>query len=215
MNKIPLWVQRLIHGLFLVCVALLLWIGGRHYFVQPFIVDGFSMEPTLYDGEYVLMKPTTDINRYDVVVFNDPRYSFDSYVKRVIGLPGDHVRVENNQLYINDIPMKEPYLQHRDEEDPNYTLDFNLWQITGEETVPLDHYFVLGDNRPFSGDSRQFGLVSIDDIKGKAIFILSPTEHFGPLIQYEATNTLGRNDEIVSNNSMVPGTYGQSPSGSN
>lgn len=185
MNKQFRWVTRLVHWLFVFCVALLLFIGGRHYFVQPFVVDGYSMEPTLYNGEHVLMTPTTEINRYDVIVFTDPRKSSDRYVKRVIGLPGDQIKVENNQLYINDIPMEEPYLQNRDQQDPLYTEDFDLWHIIGEETIPLDHYFVLGDNRPYSGDSRQFGLVPLEAIKGKAIFILSPNEHFGPLIYYK------------------------------
>lgn len=172
--------------IFAVLIAVLIFLALRYYVVQPFQVDGLSMDDTLVHGDQLLMFKQAEIERFDVVVFPDPRGSGDSYVKRVIGLPGDQVAFSNDQLYLNGLPVDEPYLEPiKSQADQFFTQDFELWQITGDETVPNGQYFVLGDNRPYSGDSRQFGYVSIDSVQGEANLIYYPFDRIGSLDQYQ------------------------------
>lgn len=135
----------------------------RTYLITPAIVDGDSMEKTLYDGELVLVNKIDiklhGINRWDVVVL-DYEYKDELLLKRVVGMPGEHIMYKNNTLYIDDKEMKTPI-------EFEYTREF-------EATVPNDSYFVLGDNRDVSYDSRMFGAVKKKDIIGKAQFVLFP-----------------------------------------
>lgn len=140
----------------IICVVLI-----RTFLVTPARVDGESMESTLYNGEIVLLNKiglrVNGLKRYDVVVF---KYNKDLLIKRVIGLPGDTVEYLNNELYINykkaDIPF-----------EFEYTEDFKY-------EVPEGEYFVLGDNRNNSKDSRFFGSIKLKTIKGKVSYILFP-----------------------------------------
>lgn len=111
--------------------------------------------------------------RFDVIVFKskDGR----DFIKRVIGLPGDTIRYEDDQLYVNDIPVDEPYLDEvLSQKEGNYTVDFTLRSKTINSSVPEGNVFVLGDNRPNSVDSRVFGFVPIDTIKGVALTRFAP-----------------------------------------
>ena len=144
------------------------------------------MEPQLHNGDEMIMLKKSKIDRFDIVVFPDPSGSQESYVKRVIGLPGDELYVKDDQLFINNQVIEEPYLEPNKSNYPDeYTSDFSLWNTVGELRVPEGFYFVLGDNRPHSGDSRQFGLVPIDSVEGEAVFTYSPFEHFGRVNQYK------------------------------
>lgn len=175
-----------VNVIFAVLVAVLIFLALRQYIVQPFQVDGHSMDETLADGEQMLMFKQTSLDRFDIVVFPDPRGSGDSYVKRIIGLPGDELYYEDDQLILNGIVVDEPYLEPlKSESIENFTQDFDLWSGLGVATVPDGYYFVLGDNRPYSGDSRQFGFVSIDSIVGEANFIYFPFSEFGSLPNYQ------------------------------
>ena len=140
----------------IICVVLI-----RTYLVTPARVDGESMESTLYDGEIVLLNKidlrVNGLKRFDVVVF---KYEKDLLIKRVIGLPGDVVEYLDNELYINYKKVDIPF-------EFEYTENFKY-------EVPDDEYFVLGDNRDNSKDSRYFGSIKLSNIKGKVSYILFP-----------------------------------------
>jgi len=109
------------------------------------------------------------VNRGDVVVFHYPRDPEKSYIKRVIGLPGDTIRIIQGRVFINCIPISEPYVPRRYEDT----------RSMGELTVPPGEYFVMGDHRSISSDSRDFGPVDRDLIYGKAEFIYWPADNIG------------------------------------
>jgi len=130
-------------------------------------VENVSMRPTLQPGEFLL------INRVayklgqpsigDIIVFHAPGVSDLDYIKRVIALPGDTVRISDGIVYVNEQPLYEPYIS----DQPNYT---------GEWVIPSDEYFVLGDNRNNSSDSHLWGFVPKDDIVGRALLIYWPLD---------------------------------------
>ncbi len=128
-------------------------------------VENISMQPTLNEGELLVVDKLAyrlgEPHRGDIIVFHHNRQPPEDYIKRVIGLPGDRVRVEGGQVYVNDIALDEPYLA----EPPAYT---------GEWVVPPDSLFVLGDNRNRSSDSRIWGFVPMSDVVGRAALIYWP-----------------------------------------
>lgn len=144
-------------------IALLL----QHFFITPCTVKGSSMENTLMDQQKIMISRHFEIDHFDIVVLQAPDRKNKKYIKRVIGLPGDRLRYQNNQLYLNDQLITENYLSP----DPSisYTKDFNL-----TNTIPEGYYFVLGDHRTKSWDSRNYGLVSQEEILGEAIFSFYP-----------------------------------------
>lgn len=157
------------------CLILVLLIA-RQFFFSTFIVEGASMDYTLQDQERVMGFQTFDIERFDIVVFHAPNEEKD-YVKRVIGIPGDRIKYENDQLYINDQPYSEPYLdQKKAESSENFTQDFILI-----EEIPEGYYFVLGDNRRNSTDSREIGLISEADIYAELFFSYWPMNQIGTI----------------------------------
>lgn len=146
------------------------------FVVKPVRVDGRSMYPTLEDGEVGLMNvfsaKFTDIDRFDVVVaYNEE--SGENWVKRVIGLPGDTVYAKDDVVYVNGLPIEEPYL---DTDYVNQIRDRGDYFTQNFEKVTLgeDEYFLMGDNRVVSYDSRRVGPFKRDDIKGKGIFVFYP-----------------------------------------
>jgi signal peptidase I len=128
-------------------------------------VDGFSMRPTLEDGEFVLVNKLSyffgEVNRGDIIVFHFPVNPEEELIKRVIGLPGDRVMVQNNQVFVNGQALNEPYIA----QSPLYD---------GEWTIADRHYFVLGDNRNNSNDSKDWGLLPSENVVGKAVLIYWP-----------------------------------------
>ena len=128
-------------------------------------VDGFSMNPTLQNGEYVLVSRLSyklDIpQRGDIIVFSYPADQSQDLIKRVIGLPGETVSVKQNKVLINGVPLEEPYIAQA----PLYS---------GEWIVGEGQLFVLGDNRNDSKDSHQWGLLPSENIIGKALIIYWP-----------------------------------------
>ena len=133
-------------------------------------VDGSSMEPTLHNGEFILVSKVNymlgEPHRGDVVVFDFPRNITQEYIKRVIGLPGEHVRVEGGKVYVDDQPLTEPYIKAA----PNY---HGSWE------VPENTLFVLGDNRNNSSDSHNWGMVPVENVVGEAFFIYWPPSYWG------------------------------------
>ena len=173
------WIRDLAFSV-LIAVVLIVFI------YQPVKVEGTSMMPTLTDQERIFINKFTykfglgGIERGDTVVFWYPDDLTKSYIKRVIGLPGDRVRIESGQVYVNDRAMVEGYV-------PDEYKDNVSWPRSGEgqpvhdRVVPPGEYFVLGDHRSSSSDSRSWGYVPRKNIYGKAVFVYWPLEKIGRL----------------------------------
>lgn len=161
-----------------ILIAIVIAFVVRQFLISPVTVKGESMEPTYHDNDRIMIWKPGSIDRDDVIVFQSP-VEDDHYIKRVIGLPGDTVKVENEKLYVNDKEVKETYIEeaattYEEEVGDQYTVDFTMQEVTGEKTVPKDSYFVLGDNRPNSSDSRMYGFIKRDTIDGKVLFRYYP-----------------------------------------
>lgn len=157
----------------------------RFFLFVPVLVDGESMMPTLENGDRVIVNKIGytlgEPSRYDIVVFHATEDK--DYIKRVIGLPGEHVAYEDDQLYINGEAQKEPYLSSLKEqqsvEGGPLTSDFTLEELLEIEEIPEGYVFVLGDNRRNSTDSREIGLVPIEEITGSTNLIFWPLDRIG------------------------------------
>jgi signal peptidase I len=143
------------------------------FLYQPVKVEGTSMMPWLTDQERIFVNKFVyrfgDIQRGDIVVFWWPLDPSKSYIKRVIGLPGDTVMIDRGVVIVNGQPIDEPYV-------PEQYRDYMSYET---KTVPPDHYYVLGDHRNASNDSRQWGMVERRRIYGKAVFVYWPLDKFG------------------------------------
>ena len=150
------------------------------FIYQPVKVEGTSMVPSLRDQERIFINKFTyrfglgSIQRGDTVVFWYPMDPTKSYIKRVVAIPGDRVRIEKGQVFVNDRPVVEDYVIDRDASSwPGaYPID---------QGVPQGKYFVLGDNRASSSDSRAWGFVPRENIYGKAVFAYWPLDQMGRL----------------------------------
>lgn len=154
-------------------IALILALIIRSFFFSPIIVDGPSMQPTLYDRDQMIVNKFIyhfkDPERFDIVIFHASEDK--DFIKRVIGLPGEHVMVKDNVLYIDGEEVEQPFLEGHD----IVTNDFTLEMLPGgHEVIPEGYVLVLGDNRSNSTDSRSLGLVKIDQIVGKTNLIYWP-----------------------------------------
>ncbi|MFJ7825221.1 signal peptidase I [Psychrobacillus sp. NPDC096623] len=155
------WLTALVIGILLVMFI-------RMFLVTNYEVVGQSMMPTLHDKDKVLVNKLSKIDHMDIVIFHGDEE--EDYVKRVIGLPGDMISYKNDELFINNKKVKEPYLQSfsaYDNPDENFTEDFELDELTGSKRVPPDKLFVLGDNRISSMDSRYFHFVDTTEVVGE------------------------------------------------
>src|SRR6185436_6834646 len=175
-----------------ICVAVILAFFVRTFVVQAFKIPSGSMEPNLLIGDHLLVNkfvfaptlsglermllPIDPVRRGDILVFKYPEDPSRDFIKRVIGLPGDTIEMRNKKVYLNGKPFDEPYVHFLeppqegasgapDIEEGDLRLGFPLM------TVPADKYFMMGDNRDNSQDSRWWGFLDRDHIKGKALFI--------------------------------------------
>lgn len=151
-----------------ILIAVIIAVVCRQFLIAPITVKGESMEPTYVNDNKVLVSKLSRIERFDIIVFDAPD-SDEKYIKRVIGLPGDHVAMKDDTLYINGKAYDEPYLDAKKENllEGHFTYDFTLEELTDEKTVPANSYFVLGDNRLESSDSREYGFISKKAVNGE------------------------------------------------
>lgn len=168
-----------------VVIALSIFLVVYLFFMQPHQVNGQSMVPNFQSGEYVLTDKVSykmrNPEKGEVVVFHAPKAAHCpegtgcDYIKRVIALPGETISLSDNTYYVNGEPVKENYIPSDFETLPG---DF----IRGRTvTLGPDEYFVSGDNRPYSSDSRAWGPISKSDIVGRAFFRYWPPQKSGPI----------------------------------
>lgn len=147
------------------------------FLFRPYQVNGHSMDPTFENGEYVLTNlislRLSDLKRGDIIVFHAPPDKEKDYIKRIIGLPGDRIKVLGGEVYLNGAKL-----------DQLSFLDAGVYTNGGsflgegdEVIVPEGQYFTMGDNREFSSDSREWGFVTQDKIIGKSFFVYWPLNH--------------------------------------
>ncbi len=155
-------------------------VGGVYFFLgRPFTVSGDSMYPTLHNGDRMVLSKVGDIHRFDVVILKAPDENVE-YIKRVIGMPGDTIEMKSDVLYINGKKVDQPFINTEAlAKQTVFMDDFTLESLTGESKVPEGKYFVLGDNRGVSKDSRMIGFIDCSAIEGKAVFTIWPFGRIG------------------------------------
>ncbi len=163
----------------IIIIAFVIMIGFRFFVAEPFIVSGSSMVPNFHDREYLVVNKMSyrfhEPQRGDVIVFRYPKDTSQYFIKRIIGLPGEKVKIQNGQAYIfnkehpDGSPLTEPYLSNQD-----ITLGKD-----DQVTLGTDQYFVMGDNRLASSDSRSWGILPKRDIIGTAWLRVFPLATFG------------------------------------
>ena len=177
-----------------ICVAVILALFVRTFVVQAFKIPTGSMENNLLIGDHLLVNkfvfaptvtraelsllPIDEISRGDILVFKYPEEPERDFIKRVIGLPGETIELRNKKVHINGKPLDEPYVQFLFPPDPepgsaaeDHVNDFDVRRQYGPVTVPANHYFMMGDNRDNSQDSRYWGFMPREYVKGKALFV--------------------------------------------
>ncbi len=167
-RELRVWARDLVVALGLAMIIIV-------FFYQPVKVEGTSMAPLLSDQERIFINKFVyhfePIGRGDVVVFWYPLDRTKSFIKRVVGLPGDEVEIRRGRVYINGKTLEEPYV-------PSQYIDTAAY---GPVQIPRDEYFVMGDHRISSNDSRIFGPVPSAFIYGKAVFAYWPWTQFGSI----------------------------------
>jgi signal peptidase I len=163
-----------------VVLALGLYLVIQTFLVQTYRVEGHSMDDSLHDGQHLLIDKLTprfdDYSRGDVVVLHPPDEPEDStpFIKRVIGVAGDHLQLRDGTVWIDGVELNEPYLAPGSVTEPGFD-DTTAWDIEDGEV------FVMGDNRLDSRDSREFGTVATSEIIGRAWLRFWPIDQFGIL----------------------------------
>ena len=207
-------------------ITIILLLFGTTTLMQAFVIPTGSMEETLLIGDHLIVDklayaphgnvmnhllPYEDVKRGDIIVFRYPVDIRQTFVKRVIGMPGDRIHVRNKQVYLNGKELTEPYKYHKTEYFDSYRDNFPSTPNTpiykpgiemlekhvtdGEVVVPPNHYFAMGDNRDLSLDSRYWGFVPRENIIGKPLIIYwsydAPTERLqSPMISLDHAQDL-------------------------
>ncbi len=163
--------KEIMSWLYAIVIALVIVVLVRTFVMTPSVVKGDSMQPNLYDGDRIIISKLSEIDRFDEIAFVAPN-GVDNYVKRVIGLPGDKIEIIDDRLYINDVAYDEDYLTDMNSEEI-------LVKYFKSTEIPDGTYFVMGDNRKFSYDSRAFGVIDEDSIIGEVVFRIWPLDSIG------------------------------------
>lgn len=149
-----------------------------HFTVQNYQISGPSMQNTLHSNQFVLVNKLAYLfrapERGDIIVFHEPDQTDRDLIKRVIGLPGDTIKLDSTHVWVNGVQLNEPYITN--------TYNPGAQALT----VPAGDYFVMGDNRPVSEDSRYFGFVPKDYIVGKAVLVDWPINQWQMLNTYSS-----------------------------
>ncbi|MFA6492556.1 MAG: signal peptidase I [Patescibacteria group bacterium] len=173
-------------------VLLVIGLLFRSFVLQPFLVEGNSMEPNYHNKEFLLVDRITyefrKPNRGEVIIFRFPKNPSEDYIKRIIGLPGDNIKIENSQVFINNVLSSENYLSPGTQTDIDASTSNSL-----NTTLKQGEYFVLGDNRNASSDSREWGTVPEKNIIGRTWFVVFPIKNFGKI----------NNPQISFNNDFI------------
>lgn len=174
-------------------VAIGLALVIQAYLVKPYRIPSPSMVDTLEIGDRVLVNRVVyhlkDLGHGDVVVFRWPKNRDVVFIKRVVGLPGDRLQAKDGKLYVDGVAQEEPYVHKTngvtDPTNPSGTIVGTTmsqpWGLSDEYTVPEGHYFMMGDNRTNSDDSRVWGPVPENDLIGEAFFVYWPLDRLGTL----------------------------------
>jgi signal peptidase I len=204
------------HGVFREYFELIAETAVFVFFVMTFVIQAFqiptgSMEPNLLVGDFLLVNkmvyrnadnaidrlvlPKRPVRRQDIIVFKYPGNLSKDYVKRAIGLPGDKIEIKRKQVFVNDIPLNEPYKRHIDPQTFDPAQDAQRDNF-GPVTVPSDCLFAMGDNRDNSEDSRYWGFVPLANLKGRPWIIYFSYE--AETNAYQKTGLADRLKKIVS-----------------
>ena len=173
--------RSIVEWIVIIALAVLVSLLVRTYVFQTFFIPSGSMEPTLQIGDRIVVsKLSVDfgtIHRGDILVFKAPAAvrtqcgdDVADLVKRVIGLPGDHLTSKGDTIYVDHVPLKQPWTHY----EP-------LGRAIGNVTVPKNHYFMMGDNQPDSCDSRYWGTIPRSSVIGKAVMRIWPVSRIGSL----------------------------------
>jgi len=172
-----------------IVIAVILALFVRTWVVQAFKIPTGSMENNLLIGDHLLVNkfvfgptplaigravlPVRPIHRGDILVFKYPEEPDRDFIKRVIGLPGETIELKNKKIYVNNQPLDEPYVHFLTPPSSDYqeVTSYDLRERFGPVTVPADKYFMMGDNRDNSQDSRYWGFLPRDYVKGRALVI--------------------------------------------
>lgn len=172
-RRVRNYVKELVFAIIL--GAVLTFVIGS-FFLSIVNVRGFSMIPTLREGDKVLVQKTTDLKRFDLVAFKSG--NGDTQIRRVIGLPEEKIAYTDDTLMVNDQPIDEKFIIDEINESQrngkNYTEDFTNRELASSVVIPDDYYLVLGDNRPYATDSRHYGLIAKENVIGKVKMQLFP-----------------------------------------
>ena len=172
--------SSLLREVFEVVVLAVILYFGISFAVQAVHVEGLSMYATLDDNDYLIANKIDyrlhPPQRGDIIILRPPTDNSKDFIKRVIALPGEKLLIRDSVVYINGRRLDEPYL-------PEFWTTFNNWPLTGSDgqLMKSNEYFVMGDNRNRSQDSRIFGPIGRDRIDGRAWFRIWPLDHFGDI----------------------------------
>ena len=159
----------------------------RYFVLQPFIVQGESMEPNFHNNEYLLVDKLTyrfrAAERGEVIVFHPPTAPGSNYIKRIIAIPGDTIEIKDGVVLVNGAKISEPYLPA----EKTLITAPNANNVL-KETLGPDQYFVLGDNREHSSDSREWGILPKANIIGRVWLIIFPLPNFGTVVSPHYSN---------------------------
>ncbi|OPF88904.1 signal peptidase I [Vagococcus martis] len=150
-------------------IAFITVIVSFQFFFSIGYMDGYSMTPNIRNNDILIIDKHASIKRFDLIYFRNPNRPNEYLVRRVIGMPTDKIKYKDDELYVNNVNINEPYLNNKKKmmEPMILTEDFSLQEVVGKDEVPSDYYFVLGDNRNSTVDSRDFGFIPRDSVKGK------------------------------------------------
>ena len=162
-----IFIKRIIKELIPYIIIVVVVVLIRSFIATPVRVDGDSMNKTFKNGDILILYKLSEIKRFDVIVLHEEKDN-EKIIKRVIGMPGDTVAIKDGEIYINDEKIDDEYAY-------GMTSDYD------RITLKSDEYFILGDNRLISKDSRYFGPIKEKEIKGKVVFRLFPFSKFGKI----------------------------------